>query len=77
MGRRRCRPNSDEPAALPAGEAVGHDHVLTQGLGMAGVGAEELPEWAHDDGRRWRPRRLGPGDGKHLAWTTSDLNRSY
>jgi hypothetical protein len=44
---------------------------------MAGVGAEELPERAHGDGRRWRPRRLGPGDGKRSAWTTSDSNRSY
>jgi hypothetical protein len=28
-GRRRCRPNSGEPAALPAGEAVGYGHRLT------------------------------------------------
>jgi hypothetical protein len=28
-GRRRRRPNSGEPAALPAGEAVWHDHKLT------------------------------------------------
>jgi hypothetical protein len=77
MGRRRRQPNSGEPAALPAGEEVGHDHVLTYGLGMAGVGAEELPERAHGDGQRWRPRRLGPGDGKRLAWTTSDSTMSY
>jgi hypothetical protein len=29
MGRRRRRPNSGEPAALLAGEVVGHDRVLT------------------------------------------------
>jgi hypothetical protein len=28
-GRRRRRSNSSESAALPAGEAVGHDHKLT------------------------------------------------
>jgi hypothetical protein len=28
-GRRRGRPNSGEPAVLPVGEAVGHDHMLT------------------------------------------------
>jgi hypothetical protein len=28
-GRRRRRPNSGEPAALPAGVAVGHEHLLT------------------------------------------------
>jgi hypothetical protein len=43
---------------------------------MAEVGAEELPERAHGDGRRRRPRRLSPGDGKSSAWTTSDSNRS-
>jgi hypothetical protein len=29
MGRRRLRPDSGEPAALPAGEIVGLDHTLT------------------------------------------------
>jgi hypothetical protein len=28
-GRRRRRLNSGEPAAIPAGEAVGHEHLLT------------------------------------------------
>jgi hypothetical protein len=44
---------------------------------MARVGAEELPERAHGDGRQWRPRWLGPGDSKRSAWTTNDSNRSY
>jgi hypothetical protein len=44
---------------------------------MAEVGVEELPERAHGDGRWRRPRRLGPGDGKRLARTTSDSYRSY
>jgi hypothetical protein len=44
---------------------------------MAEVGAEELPERAHGDGRRRQPRNLGPGDGKCSAWTTSNSNRSY
>jgi hypothetical protein len=77
MGRRRRRPDFGEPAALPAGEVVGLDHTLTLGLGVAEVGAKESPVWAHGEGRRWRPRRLGSGDGKHLAWTTSGTRRSY
>jgi hypothetical protein len=44
---------------------------------MAEVGAEELPERAHGDGRRRQPRRLGPGDGKRSAQTTSVSYRSY
>jgi hypothetical protein len=44
---------------------------------MAEAGAEELPERAHGDGRRRRPRRLGPSDGKLSARTTSDSYRSY
>jgi hypothetical protein len=44
---------------------------------MAEVGAGELLVRAHDDGRRRRPRWLGPGDFKHSARITSGLYRSY
>jgi hypothetical protein len=44
---------------------------------MAEVGAGELLVRAHGDGRRRRPRWLGPGDFKHSARTTSGLYRSY
>jgi hypothetical protein len=43
---------------------------------MAEVGAE-LSVRAHGDGRRRRPRRLGFGDGKRSAQTTSSSYRFY
>jgi hypothetical protein len=69
--------NPGELAALRAGEVVGLDHKLTQDPGVAEVGAGNLSAWAHGEGRRRRPRRLGSGDGKSLAWTTSGTWRSY
>jgi hypothetical protein len=42
MWRRWLRPNSGEPAALPAGEVVGLDHMLTSGTGVAEVGGGEV-----------------------------------
>jgi hypothetical protein len=51
--------NTGEPAALPAGQAIVLDQVLTYELWDAGVEAEERPATGFGGGRRRWPRRLG------------------
>jgi hypothetical protein len=48
-----------EPAALPAGQPVGLDWMLTKELWVVGVGAEGRPAIGFGGGRRRWSRRLG------------------
>jgi hypothetical protein len=60
------------PAALSAGERREVVCMLTQGLGVAGVGAGSTPAWGIDGGQRRLPRWRELQRGCDSGWTTSE-----